>query len=59
VDLQVFDLNGRLVETLASKTFNAGEHELIFDGSKLSSGNYFARLASGSLNVTQKIVLLK
>jgi hypothetical protein len=59
VDLKVFDLNGRLVETLASKTFNAGEHEVTFDGKNLATGMYLARLRSGSLNVTQKIVLLK
>jgi hypothetical protein len=59
VDLQVFDLNGRLVETLASKTFNAGEHEIRFDGKNLATGVYLARMQSGSFSATQKLMLIK
>jgi uncharacterized protein (DUF1501 family) len=44
VRLQVFDVNGRLIQTLADKTLAAGEHNLLFDASALSSGTYLYRL---------------
>ncbi|RJX30492.1 MAG: T9SS C-terminal target domain-containing protein, partial [Desulfurivibrio sp.] len=38
---------------------NAGSHEVMFDGSGLPSGIYFARLTAGDFTQTQKLVLLK
>jgi len=44
VRLQVFDIQGRLIQTLADKMVNAGEHTVVFDASSLSSGMYMYRL---------------
>ena len=59
VEVNIFDITGRLVETLADQRFEAGAHSLIFDGSSLPSGIYFARLRAGEFVKTQKMVLLK
>lgn len=59
VTLQVFDINGRLVTTLADDRFIAGSHTIAFDGSNFASGLYFARLSAGDFQMTHKMVLLK
>jgi len=59
VHLSIFDLTGRLVSTLAGQHLDAGRHELRFDGSGLSSGIYLARLQTGTLTETRKMILLK
>jgi len=59
VTLQVFDLQGRLVETLIDGWRDAGSHSVVFDGSNLSSGLYLYRITAGSFDATGKMVLLK
>jgi len=59
VKLSVYDLTGRLVQTLADKEFDAGVHPFVFDGSALSAGVYFTRIESASFSQTKKLVLLK
>jgi hypothetical protein len=57
--IDVYDLAGRKVQTLADGMLAAGEHRLTFNGSQLPSGIYFARLQSGEFAGTQKLLLLK
>lgn len=57
--LVVYDLNGRLVQTLLDEQVSGGHYEFGFDGAALPSGIYFARLSAGDLVRTQKMVLLK
>jgi hypothetical protein len=59
VQLDLFNLEGRLVRTLSDEIQEVGRHELHFSGAGLSSGIYFARLSSPTRTRTQKIVLLK
>lgn len=59
VNLAVYDLTGRLVQTLEDRVIPQGQHTLIFDGSALPSGVYFVRLQSKSFAQTQKLLLLK
>jgi hypothetical protein len=59
VTLKVYDLLGREVATLVNEEKPAGEYEVEFDGSKLSSGVYLYRLTAGEFNETRKLVLLK
>jgi hypothetical protein len=49
VELQVFDLRGRLVRDVAVRELDAGEHRILFDGrddrgQRLARGTYLARL---------------
>jgi hypothetical protein len=59
VDLSVYDLTGRLVETLTDRIYEQGQHRLTFNASSLASGIYFVRLQTPTLSKTQKLVLLK
>ncbi len=57
--LQIFDITGRLVETLIKEPLTPGEHEITWNAGSLSSGVYFVRLVSGAFSQTQKIILMK
>jgi len=59
VTLAVYDVDGRLVETLAKDVFAAGEYAASFDGSRLASGTYFARMEAYGFDATAKLVLMK
>jgi photosystem II stability/assembly factor-like uncharacterized protein len=59
VTLAIYDLNGRLVETLTDQVCTAGNYRIELDGATLASGIYFARLQTGSISRTQKLILLK
>ena len=57
--LQVYDITGRVVETLVNKRLISGEHEIIWNASNQSSGVYFVRLSNNTFRQTQKLILLK
>lgn len=59
VKLSVYDVQGRLVKTLAEGMLTAGSHQAVFDGSNLASGLYLAKLTAGNFTAVQKLVLLK
>jgi hypothetical protein len=59
VSLKVYDILGREVATLVNEEISAGNYEIKFDGSHLSSGVYFYTLQSGSFNETKKLILIK
>ncbi len=60
--VQVFDVRGRLVRTLASGTRPAGVYALAWDGQdaagrRASGGVYVVRVAAGRAEATRKVVL--
>ena len=57
--LKVFDLTGREVATLVDGMTGRGEHNVVFDGSQLSTGVYFYTLQFNGQAQTQKMVLVK
>jgi hypothetical protein len=59
VELKLYDLQGRLVQTLVDEVASAGKHEVRFDGSGLASGTYFVRLHGATQTRTEKLLLLK
>lgn len=59
VKLQIFDIVGRLVETLADCEYAAGENSITWDATDHPSGVYFIRLAGNTGSVSEKLVLLK
>ena len=64
VRLNVYNVSGQLVRTLANETRDSGAYSLTWDGrdqagSPVSSGVYFYKLVSGSFSQTKKMVLLK
>ena len=59
VRLKVYDILGQQVAVLTDGMMEAGSHTVLFDGSTLPSGVYFARLEAGKSVQTEKLVLLK
>lgn len=61
VTLQVFDITGRLVQTLLQQqTMSAGLHDVRFDAGTLSSGVYiYVLTTSTGVRLSQKMLLLK
>ncbi len=59
VTLKVYDVLGRLVETLLEERQTAGTHSATFKASGLSSGVYLYRLVAGRNVATKKMILIK
>jgi hypothetical protein len=59
VKLNIFDIRGRLTETLTDKTYAAGNHNIVWNAHTLSSGTYFIRMSASEFESIQKAVLLK
>jgi len=64
VELQVFDVAGHLVRTLASGVQEAGRHSVIWNGldangHRVGSGVYFYKLVAPEFSATRKLILLK
>jgi hypothetical protein len=59
VQLKVYDVMGREVQTLVNEKLNPGTYEASFDGSTLNSGVYFYKLSVGDYTETKRLTLLK
>ena len=59
VILKIFDVLGREVVTLVNEELKAGEHEIVFDASRFSSGIYLYQLSVGKYAQTKKMILIK
>jgi hypothetical protein len=58
--LKIFDITGRLVETLVDKQQEAGFYQLPITSHQLpGSGIYFYRLQAGDFTSTKKLVIIK
>jgi hypothetical protein len=59
VNLIVYDIMGREVETLVNSEKSAGYYELEFNGEKYSSGIYIYKITAGNYVESKKMVLIK
>jgi len=59
LNLELYDLNGRLVHRLANREYCSGRHNFRFNGRDLPSGVYFTRAIWKDKIVRRKAVLLK
>ncbi|MCH7760007.1 T9SS type A sorting domain-containing protein, partial [candidate division TA06 bacterium] len=59
VRLVVYDITGRLVETLINQIQETGVYRVIWEGKDQSSGIYFYRLTAGEKKDVRKMLLLK
>ena len=62
--LNVFDINGRLVQTLNRSKLRAGNYSFDWEGTdqfgtKVTSGVYFIRIDAGSFKSIKKTLLVK
>ena len=59
VNLTVYDIQGRAVETLLDQELPAGTHRHTWNASAYPSGIYLYKLSTGSYQETKKMILLK
>ncbi len=59
VRLQVYDVLGRVVVTLANEMHNAGEHTREWRAENAASGIYYCRLSAGLQTATIRMVLVR
>ncbi len=64
IELDVYDISGRLVKSLVNENRPAGSYSEQWDGTdnaghKVGSGIYFYKIQSGALSQTRRMILLK
>jgi len=59
VTVDVFNVAGQKVATVASEYMSAGSHSVVWDASKLSAGVYFYTVKTSDFAKTMKMTLLK
>jgi hypothetical protein len=59
VTLNVYDITGRLIQTLVDGRKSAGSHVVNFNASNLSTGIYIYELRAGMFRQVKKMTLIK
>ncbi|MBZ0268379.1 endonuclease/exonuclease/phosphatase family protein [bacterium] len=64
VDVEIIDVQGRLVQRLLDAVVDRGEHRVVWsgtsaDGRAVASGIYYCRLRSGDMEQTRPMVLVR
>jgi hypothetical protein len=60
VTVLLYDVRGRVVDTIADSIFEPGRYSLALDyGGGLASGMYFVRMRAEGFNQTQKLIVLR
>ncbi|MDI6400534.1 CotH kinase family protein [Balneolaceae bacterium ANBcel3] len=59
VRIEVFDVMGRLVETLVNEHQRSGVHHVTWDASEMASGIYLYRITTGDFMQTKRMTLLR
>jgi endo-1,4-beta-xylanase len=59
VNISVFDITGRLVETIVNDDQIPGRYTVTFNAEKLSSGMYFYHIKAGSFSKVNRMLLIK
>ena len=57
--LEVYDINGRLINELIYSNMDAGYHSVIWNADNNASGVYFVKMVAGEFVNTQKLMLVK
>ncbi len=57
--ITIFDINGKIVETLIDQSIQPGTYQIRWNAGNQPNGIYFARIQSGQLNQTNKLILVK
>ena len=64
VNISVYDINGRLVNTLMNNTLSSGTYSVVWNGddmngNSVSAGIYMYSLTSSDISITNKMILVK
>jgi uncharacterized delta-60 repeat protein len=57
--IEIYDILGRKVSTLADKIYSTGRHQIIWCADNTPSGLYFCRVKTPDLSKTAKLILIK
>ncbi len=58
-EVTMYDINGRVVQTLCDELLEAGNHNLTLETSELSSGLYFMKFSGEGLNSMRSFTVLR
>ncbi|MCK4652893.1 MAG: T9SS type A sorting domain-containing protein [Candidatus Cloacimonetes bacterium] len=59
VSLKIYNIKGRLVETLVNEVQQSGYYSVVWNAEDISSGIYFYRITAGDFKDTKKCIILK
>lgn len=59
VSIKLYDVNGKLISTVADKIFVAGENQIEFDTEKIDAGIYFLKMEARGFFETKKLSVVK
>jgi hypothetical protein len=59
VKIAIYDVRGRLIETLYEQTTHAGSHIIIWNAENLASGNYFIVFSTSNFYKVMKAILVR
>jgi hypothetical protein len=59
VTVGIYDITGRLVESMFSGYFNPGDHKIVWNTSRIGSGIYFIRLESVMGVQTKRVMVIR
>ena len=59
VEIEVYNLLGKKIQTLLNRRQEAGRYSIDFDGASLSSGVYFYGIKAGKFHAVRKMILMK
>jgi hypothetical protein len=59
VTIEIYDIQGRKIETLINENQNAGFHKIDWDATDYASGIYFYKIETDNFNESKRMLLLK
>ena len=59
ISIRVYNLNGKLVKSIAPQNYPAGIHHMEFERNGLAEGMYFFELKAGDFVDTKKMIIIK
>lgn len=59
IELNIYNLLGNKIKTIASGFYKAGYYEIVFNAEELSSGLYFYNLVTNSGSAVKKMLIIK
>ncbi|MEO8146510.1 MAG: T9SS type A sorting domain-containing protein [Bacteroidia bacterium] len=59
VSLKIFDVNGRLIKTLADNTLKQGQHQVVWNVNDVQPGIYYLQIQTPDFVKTEKLIVTK
>jgi type IX secretion system substrate protein len=58
-EIRIYDVTGKMVETIVNEDLKPGTYEVTWNAAKYSSGVYFYKMISGNFTETKKMLMIK